>query len=480
MKKPDLPDDWHIHMIGIAGAGMSGIATILAQLGYRVSGSDLKPDSVAQKLSTLGITVLEGHDPCYVVDADLVVVSAAVPEENCEMNAARMAGIPVWSRAKMLGVLMAGNFGIAVSGTHGKTTTTSMLSVVLETAGLDPTVVIGGDLPLINGNAKLGMGDVFLAEACEAFNSFLELAPRIAIVTNIEAEHLDCHGSLEGVVQNFGRFLSHVHPCGTAVLCLDCPQVRSLLHSVECRVVTYGFTEYADCRAFGFYEFCPKPSFGVMLEGDYIGDFTLKVPGAHNIQNALAVICTAFEMGIQADVVREALENFYGASRRFEILGEAHGITVIDDYAHHPTEIRATLFGAKSWCKRIVAIFQPHLYSRTQLLAANFAKSLTLADEVFITEIYPARESPIPGVSAAIIADMINEMGDRKATFIADKRDIPQFVIPRLRDGDMVLVMGAGDIRSAGEDILKCLEQLSQAVDIGFDRGGPQSSDGCC
>jgi len=462
MHKPDIPENAHIHMVGIGGAGVSALAIVMAQMGYRVSGSDLRPDAAAERLKPLGVTVFAGHNGAHVSGADLVVASAAVPDDNPEMVAARAEGIPVWSRARMLGRLMSGNVGVAVAGTHGKTTTTAMLAAVLEAAGLDPTVLIGGDLDLLNGNAKLGHSALFVTEACEAFDSFLELAPRIAIVTNIEADHLDYHGSLAGVVGSFRKFLSRIEANGCAVMCIDCPNVRAIIPEVDRRVVAYGSAaadEDADCRARDVDTATPQPSFQAVLRGRDLGRFSLRVPGIHNVRNALAAIAVACELGADPEAVRDALAGFRGAGRRFEILGTAAGITVVDDYAHHPTEIRATLAAARTWGRRIVAVFQPHLYSRTQLLARDFAESLKQADAALLTEIYAAREKPVPGVSAAMIADLINSDEPGKARFIAEKELLPDELIPILRPGDMVIVMGAGDIRSAAEALLARLAQ---------------------
>lgn len=443
---------------------MSALAIVMAQMGYRITGSDLRPDAAAERLAPLGVTVFTGHDGAHVSGADLVVASAAVPDDNPELVAARADGIPVWSRARMLGCLMSGNVGIAVAGTHGKTTTTAMLAAILEAAGLDPTVLIGGDLELLNGNAKLGQSDLFVAEACEAFNSFLELAPRIAVVTNIEGDHLDYHGSLEGVVSSFRKFLCQIEANGCAVMCIDCPNVREIIPAIGRRIVTYGLSEDADCRARDVDAATPEPSFQVALRGRSLGMFSLRVPGLHNVQNALAAIAVGCELGADPESIRDALGDFHGAGRRFEVLGTANGIMVVDDYAHHPTEIRATLAAARTWGRRMVAVFQPHLYSRTQLLAGDFAKSLREADVVFLTEIYAAREKPMPGVSAAMIAGLINQDVPGRARFVADEERLADELIPVLKPGDLVVVMGAGDIRSAAEAVLARLNMAQKVT----------------
>lgn len=457
-----LPKNSRVHMLGIGGAGMSGLAIIMSGMGYTVSGSDLRPGVVGEKLAALGIKVFQGHDKDQVSKADLVVASAAVSNDNPELIEARDRGIPVVTRAQMLGRLMLGKTGIAVAGTHGKTTTTSILAVILEHAGLDPTILIGGDLNLINGNAKLGHSDLFLTEACEAFNSFLELFPKIAVVTSIEADHLDCHGSLEGVKKGFRKFLSGIESGGFAVMCADCPNVREVIPSISSRVITYGTSDGSDCRALCVDATSPHPVFKVKYRGQDLGEFRLNVPGIHNVRNALSAIAVGMELGIGADTIREVLLKFDGAKRRFEILGTASGITVVDDYAHHPTEVSVTLQAARSLNRRIIAVFQPHLYSRTQLLASDFAKSLSQADSIIVTEIYPSREKPIPGVSAKMIADMINYETADKAKFIADKHDIAEEIIPYLKPDDLVIVMGAGDIRVAAESLLNRLGSVQE------------------
>ena len=441
-----------VHMMAVSGAGMSIMAAVMAQVGYRISGCDLRPGLVAKRLRELGIEVLEGHDPSHVQGADLVVYSAAIKEDNPELVEARKSGIETISRAQMLGRLMSGKRGIAVAGTHGKTTTTSMLGTLLVEAGLDPTVLIAdGDLD-VAGNARLGNSDLFLTEACEAFNSFHELHPQIAVVTNIEADHLDCHGSLDGVIASFRRFLSQIGEGGLAVVCSDCPNVRGVAPFISRKVITYGLNEDADYHAYDVDISSMTPLFQTAVRGRHLGEFKLQVPGAHNVLNALAAIAVANELKADPETMKEALWGFHGAARRFEALGTARGITVVDDYAHHPTEVKATLAAARAWGRRTIAIFQPHLFSRTEFFAKEFAESLSAADEVILTDIYAAREKPMPGVSARLIADRIGH-----ARLIPDKGRIAQELIPSLKSGDLVIVMGAGDIRSVGEDILRRL-----------------------
>lgn len=460
-----LPNGGKIHMIGICGSGMSGLAVIMSRMGYKVSGSDLKLSTDAKHLEDIGISIHKGHDAANVGDADIVVKSAAIPQENPEIQKALELNIPIITRAELLGKLMSFKKGIAVSGTHGKTSTTSMLAIVMEHAGLDPTVYIGGNLSQIGGSAKTGDGEYFVAEACEAFNSFHEIYPHIAIVTNIEADHLDYHGSLDGVIDSFRTFISHLDKDGFAVMCADCSNVQKILPEVkkDHRVITYGFSSEADCYAYEVNSDIPEPTFRVCYKGVDIGQFSLIVPGEHNISNALAVIAVSIELGIKPDVIREALLDFHGAMRRFEILGSAHGVTVIDDYAHHPTEVHATLAAAKTLNRRIVALFQPHLFSRTMIFADQFAESLKLADLLYLAEIFPSREKPIPGVSSKIISDkMIGSSTIVK--YMPDRDSIAEEILADLKDGDIALVMGAGDIRSVGELLLERLKSLDKGM----------------
>lgn len=451
MTKPDIPENSKIHMIGIGGSGVGPIAAIMAQMGFRVSGSDLRISPETEQLRSLGIDLYQGHEATNVEGADLVVASAAVPDDNPELLAARSMGIPVWSRARMLGWLMAGKFGIAVAGTHGKTTTTSMLAAALEAVGMSPTVCVGG-------SGKLGHSEIFVAEACEAFNSFLELRPRMAVVTNIEADHLDYHRSLEGVMKSFQQFLLQVEK-GCAVVCIDCPNVRRVIADLETPFVTYGLDEEADYQARHIDVSTQYPSFDAFARGRSLGRFRLGVPGMHNVKNAMAVVAVVSELGIDAEAVRDALARFQGVGRRFEVLGAGRGITVVDDYAHHPTEVQATISAARCLNRRIVAVFQPHLYSRTQYFAKEFADSLKLADVVYVSEIYAAREKPIRGVSAVTIVDLINQDEPGKARFVQEKAQIPDELLQILKPNDLVLVMGAGDIRTAGEMLLERLRE---------------------
>lgn len=437
---------------------MSGLAAVLAERGCKVSGSDLKLSATTERLESLGVEVFQGHSAANVGDAELVVASAAVPPENPELAIARERGLPILGRAQLLGMMMEGTLGVAVAGTHGKTTTTSMLADVLVAGGLDPTILIGGDLERLHGNARLGKGRVFLTEACEAFSSFLELHPTVSIVTNIEADHLEFYGSLEGVIAAFKQFLSQTQPEGCAILCLDDANVRDLLPSVQGRTTTYGFSADVDLRAVDADLASPQPSFRMTHKGVDCGALTLRVPGEHNVRNALAALAAGHELGLSFDVMITALSDFRGAERRFDVLGEECGIIVVDDYAHHPTEIRATLEAARAFKRRVVAVYQPHQYSRTVSFMDEFAETLSLADVVVLTEIFAAREEPTPGVSSSMIGDIIRSRHpEKQVIFIADKDAVARAILPELRPGDLVIVMGAGDIRVAGETLLALL-----------------------
>lgn len=435
---------------------MSGLAVVMAEMGYAVSGCDCQPGSAAESLKAFRIEVHAGHDASHVAEADVVVYTTALPKEHEELSAARERGIPVLTRAEMLGRLMAEKYGIAVAGTHGKTTTTSMLAKVLEDGGLNPTILVGADPGRLSENAKYGDSNILVTEACEAFKSFHELWPDVTIITNIEPDHLDEYGSFDAVIESFRKFLSQVKDTGLAVMCADCPTARSVVPSVKARVITYGMGD-ADCRACNMELGTPQPAFDVVLKGKNLGRFQLRVGGEHNVRNALAVIAVATELGVRVDKIKGALNEFAGASRRFEVLGTENGITIVDDYAHHPTEIAVTLKAARAWGRRIVAVFQPHMYSRTQLFADSFADSLKLADEVIVTDVYPAREAPIPGVSGDMIVTRINTDGVSKARFVADKQQVAGELAHIVKPGDMVIVMGAGDIRAAGEAFLALL-----------------------
>ncbi len=447
-----------IHFVGIGGIGMSGIAELLHNLGYAVSGSDSRQSETTKRLVTLGVHVAIGHQPENVGGADVVVRSSAVTHENVEIVAARHQLIPVIQRAEMLAELMRMKYGVAVAGTHGKTTTTSLVATALARGGLDPTMVIGGRLNALGSNAKLGRGDFLVAEADESDGSFLKLSPTIAVVTTIDAEHLDYYRDLTHIQDAFVEFINKVPFYGLAVLCLDQEHIQAILPKVEKRYVTYGLRTQADFLARDISFAGMTSECGVFWKGKPLGRLRLKVPGLHNVYNALAAVAVGMDLDVTFDTIREALGEFTGVERRFQIRGEARGITVVDDYAHHPAEIQATLNAAKDgFGRQVIAVFQPHRYTRTQALLSEFSTAFYQADRVFVTEIYPAGEAPIPGVSGRQIAEEVAGHGHKNATFVGDRQHAPAAVLDVVQSGDMVLTLGAGDIWRAGDEILEHL-----------------------
>ena len=453
----------HIHFVGIGGAGMSGIAEVLHNMEYVVTGSDLKASDVTRHLEQLGIRVSIGHRPEHVQGADVVVRSSAVALDNPEVAAARQHLIPVIPRAEMLAELMRLKYGVAVAGTHGKTTTTSMLATVLAHGGLDPTIVIGGRLRGLGSNAKLGKGDFLVAEADESDGSFLKLSPTLAVVTTIDAEHLDYYRDLTHIQEAFLQFINKVPFYGSAILCLDQENIQALLPRVEKRFITYGLRTQADITAREIMLQGMGSEFVVVARQEVLGKFRLRVPGIHNVSNALAAVGVGLDLTIEPAAIREALEEFAGVERRFQVKGEARGIVVVDDYGHHPAEIRATLDAAKEgFGRRVVVVFQPHRYTRTKYLLRDFSTAFYQADVVIVTEVYAAGEAVIPGVSGRQIAEGALEHGHRNVTFVKDKEAVPDLLLPVLRPGDLVITMGAGDIWQIGEEIMRRLSGSSQ------------------
>jgi UDP-N-acetylmuramate--alanine ligase len=448
-----------IHFVGIGGVGMSGIAEVLHNLGYHVSGSDLKISEHTIRLQELGVAIRIGHDPAHVQGADVVVRSSAVSPENPEIRSARTLSIPIIQRAEMLAELMRMKYGVAVAGTHGKTTTTSMVAAVLAKGGLDPTMVIGGKLDALGSNAKLGRGEFMVAEADESDGSFLKLAPTIAVVTTTDAEHLDYYRDLRQIQDAFLEFINKVPFYGAAVLCLDQPHIRGLMPRVQKRVVSYALGTEADVGAEGISFGGLASNFKVRVKGQHLGELELRVPGRHNVSNALAAVAVGLELDIDFAEIRDALGEFSGVSRRFQVRGSPRDILVVDDYAHHPAEIRATLSAAKDgFGRRVIAVFQPHRYTRTQALLPDFVEAFDLAHRVIVTEIYPAGEAPIAGVSGRQIAEGIERRGRPEVRFVDRKDQVPEMVRELARPGDMVLTMGAGDIWKACEQIVRRLE----------------------
>jgi UDP-N-acetylmuramate--alanine ligase len=451
--------DTRIHFVGIGGIGMSGIAEVLLNLGYGVSGTDLKESETTRRLAQLGATIRYGHDPAHLGETDVVVISSAVKSTNPEVLEARRRGIPVIPRAEMLAELMRMKFGIAVAGSHGKTTTTSLVATVLRQAGLDPTAVIGGKLPSLGSNARLGQGEYLVAEADESDGSFMKLTPTVAVVTNIDPEHLDHYGTVEKLRRTFLDFINKVPFYGLAVLCLDHPVVQGLLPEVEKRHVTYGFSPHADFRAVDIEYAGLSTRFTAIARGETLGRVEVAMPGRHNVLNSLAVLAVADFLGIDFDDTRAALAGFSGVGRRFTVRGEADGVMVVDDYGHHPEEIRATLAGARAGFRdrRLVVAFQPHRYTRTRDLMHDFARAFNEADEVVVCDVYAAGEEPIEGATSERMVAEMRASGHKRVEHIARRGDVAAAIAPRLRSGDIFITLGAGDIWQTGEEVLALL-----------------------
>ena len=452
-----------IHFVGIGGMGMSGIAEVLLTLGFPVTGSDLAASDTTERLTRMGARIALGHHADRVTpDTDVVVISSAVKFSNPEVMRARELKIPVIPRAEMLGELMRMKCGLAVAGTHGKTTTTSMLGHVLAEAGLDPTLVIGGKVKGLGSNARLGQGEYLVAEADESDGSFLLLRPHLAVVTNIDREHLDHYGSIERVHDAFVQFVNSVPFYGRAILCIDSVAVRALLPRVRKRVVTYGLAGDADLAAVHTRVGRDGTRFDVLDHGRWIGDIRLRIVGRHNAQNALAVIAAALDLGVSFDVIAAALGSFEGIHRRFELKGEAGGVTVIDDYGHHPEEVRATLRAAReSHGGRLIAVFQPHRFSRTRDLFDEFLGAFDDADLLMLTDIYAAGEDPIDGISGEALFEAFRRRGHADVRWIGDRGAIAASLAPHLRGGDMVVTLGAGDVHRTGDELLRALARES-------------------
>jgi UDP-N-acetylmuramate--alanine ligase len=448
----------HIHFVGIGGIGMSGIAEVLFNLGYTISGSDVKESEVTRRLQSLGCEIFYGHRRENLKKADVVVISSAIRKGNPEVEAAEERLIPVIPRAEMLAELMRMKVGIAIAGTHGKTTTTSLIATVLAAGGLDPTVVIGGRLNSIGSNARLGQGEFLVAEADESDGSFLKLMPTLAVVTNIDPEHLDYYKGIDEIKEAFLSFLDKIPFFGLAILCLDHPNVQSLLPRLKKRFTTYGLTTQADFQAKEIAFEGLSTSFDVVHHRQEIGRLRLRMPGLHNVYNALATLATAFELDIPFKVVQETLRDFSGIQRRFQIKGEKKGILIVDDYGHHPVEIMATLKAARTgWGKRIVAVFQPHRYTRTQALFKEFLTAFYDADVLLLTDIYPAGEDRIEGVEVKALFEGLREYGHKDVTYLADKKEIVEHLLRIVSPGDLVITLGAGDIWQVSEELVNRL-----------------------
>ena len=463
-----------IHFVGIGGIGMSGIAEVLLNLGYKVTGSDLKTSSITQRLITLGATAFEGHRAENVTGAEVVVTSSAIATDNPEVAEARRLHIPVIQRAEMLAELMRLKYGIAVAGMHGKTTTTSMIAAVLAAGGLDPTVVVGGRVDAMGSNARLGKSQYLVAEADESDRSFLKLSPILSVITNIDREHMDCYRNMRDVKRAFLDFMDRVPFYGMVVVCNDDPMLRRMLQVVRRRTVTYGTRRGSDFEVklgsttFNPGEGQPTSRFHVLYGGKDLGEFLLHVPGTHNILNATAAIAVGVGLDVKVEQIHSALENFRGVDRRFQLRGKAAGISVIDDYGHHPTEIRATLAAARQ-CgfRKIHVVFQPHRYTRTRDLMDEFTTAFENADSLFVLDIYAASEQPIDGITGETLARQISEKGGRTAAYAPSFVDAVASVASQAQEGDMVLTLGAGSVSQLGPMILEKIgERSSLAVPL--------------
>jgi UDP-N-acetylmuramate--alanine ligase len=449
----------NIHMVGIGGTGMSGIAEVLLNLGYNISGTDIEKSEVTQRLARLGAKISIGHKAEKVRGADVVVISSAIKKSNVEIEEARRRKIPVIPRAEMLAELMRMKYGIAVAGSHGKTSTTSMIAQVLESGGFDPTIIVGGRLSTVGGHGKLGDGDFIVAEADESDRSFLYLSPFIAVLTNLDDEHLDQYTIVDEVKKAFVNFATKVPFYCPIVLCLDDTNLKDLIPSFDRRIINYGFSPYADI--FARYRHFDKFSTSSTLywKRKELGKLRLNVPGNHNIYNAMAAVAIGLDLDIPPRLILQSLESYKGAGRRFELKKKVRDIMIIDDYAHHPTEIIATLEAAKrGWRRRRVVVFQPHRFSRLSLLTKSFAASFTDADVLITTEIYAAGEKPIAGVSGRALFREIKQSGHKNVYFEDNMKNIPPLIGEIARDGDLILVLGAGNIYQIIPDIIKTLE----------------------
>ena len=452
-----------VHMIGIGGIGMSGIAEVLLAMNFKVSGSDKSLSETTDRLQNLGAEIFEGHSEENIKDdVDVVVYSSAVTQDNVEIIEAKRRKIPVIRRAEMLAELMRLKYGIGIAGTHGKTTTTSMVGLVMLEGGFDPTVIVGGKLSGFGGtNARLGYGEFIVVEADEFDRSFLQLTPAIAAITTMDSEHLDIYKDLDDIKEAFIEFANKVPFYGFVVLCLDEEGLQDILPRLKRKVITYGLTSQADVRAYDISFNRNQSNFKVRYKGEYLGEINLKIPGLHNVKNSLVAVTIAKELGINFDVIKNALNKFTGVYRRFEIKGEVNNILVIDDYAHHPTEVSATLSAIRSgWERRIVAVFQPHLYTRTRDFYKDFAKSFLNSDVFICTDVYPAREEPIQGISGQLITDAATKFGHKNVVYIKEKELIPDELMKYVKEGDIVVTMGAGDIYKFGEKFLEKLKNI--------------------
>ncbi len=444
-----------VHFIGIGGYGMSALAFILLQAGFKVRGSDLQSSNITEQLAKAGAKVYQGHSPEQLGDAQLVVYSTAIRPNNPEMEAARQKKMKLWHRSELLAAILNNGYGIAIAGTHGKTTTTAMISCILARSGSDPTAIIGGEVPFFQGNARLGKSSYVVAEACESDHSFLRYRPRLAVVTNIEADHLEHYnGSFAQLVETYRLFINNVPAGGQVLLCSDDPVLRKLWPELAPPLLSYGFNKKAVIRGSGVRLEGLGANFQVFKNENILGDIRIKVPGQYNVLNALASVGVALYCGIDFAVIQEALSSFDGVKRRFEIVGEREGVLVVDDYAHHPTEIKAVLGAARQSKRRIICIFQPHRYTRTNFLWNGFVQAFQQADLLLLTGIYGAGEKPLAQITSARLAQEIRQNGQKNTYFIEEKEQILDFLEKHVQTGDLILTLGAGDVWQIGRDFL--------------------------
>jgi len=448
-----------VHFVGIGGIGMSGIAEILLNQGFEITGSDRSLSDVTKRLSDLGIKIYEGHSADNVQNADVLVYSSAVMPDNPEVQEAISKKIPVIKRSEMLAETMRLKYGIGIAGTHGKTTTTSMVGLALTAGGIDPTIIVGGKLSGLGGtNARLGNGEFIVVEADEFDRTFLKLTPVIAAITTLESEHLDTYKDLDDIKSAFIEFANKVPFYGFVVLCLDEPALQDIIPRINKKIFTYGLTAQADLRAVDISHDKFSTVYTVRYKGKELGKINLKIPGVHNVKNSLVPVCIATELGIDFAIIKKALESFTGVYRRFEVKYNKE-LMVVDDYAHHPTETSATLAGIRAgWDNRLVAVFQPHLYSRTRDFYQEFGRSFLNTDVFICTDVYPARENPIEGVTGELISKAAKSFGHKNVIYVRDKNEVPGILYNLKKDGDIIITMGAGDIWKFGEKFVEMLK----------------------
>ncbi|MGI6092590.1 MAG: UDP-N-acetylmuramate--L-alanine ligase [Veillonellaceae bacterium] len=448
------------HFVGIGGAGMSAIATILLQMGYIISGSDMSASETTRKLEKLGAKVYIGHNEQNLGDVEAVVVSTAIPDSNAEVLSAKLRNIKIYHRSDVVAALMKERKGIAVAGAHGKTTTTSMVALMLEKAGIDPTIIIGGELNYLGGNAKLGSGDWLVAEADESDGSFLKLSPQIAIITNIENDHMDFYQTMENILHTFEEFLLKLpQKDGMAVLCFDNKHIRDIANSLERKFVSYAIeNQDAEYQAQNIRAQGAATIFDVYRHKNLLGTMKLNVPGRHNVANSLAAIAVGIQLGLSFEQIAEGIALFQGAKRRFQTKARLNGIWIVDDYAHHPTEIATTMLAARQTApKRLICVFQPHRFSRTMLLRNEFGSAFSSTDLLILTDIYAAGERPIPGIDGEVIKEEVEKQTGQNVVYIKDKERIARYLSEVTEPGDLIITMGAGDVYRVGEELIEIL-----------------------